>query len=90
MNGTSRHGLVLDGVSAGYGDTVVLESISLSLAPGGTLASEAAGRLIEARERAGDRAGAEAAAREYLRRFPTGSYQELARRLLQGDKLAPR
>jgi branched-chain amino acid transport system ATP-binding protein len=31
-------GLVLAGVSAGYGETVVLESISLDLAPGGTLA----------------------------------------------------
>jgi branched-chain amino acid transport system ATP-binding protein len=31
-------GLVLDGVSAGYGDTVVLESIGLALPPGETLA----------------------------------------------------
>jgi len=31
-------GLVLDGVSAGYGETVVLERIGLSLAPAGTLA----------------------------------------------------
>ncbi len=31
-------GLVLDGVEAGYGDTVVLEGISLALMPGGTLA----------------------------------------------------
>src|SRR5712671_7622240 len=31
-------GLVLEGVSAGYGETVVLEGISLELAPGGTLA----------------------------------------------------
>ena len=31
-------GLALDGVDAGYGDTVVLEGVSLSLAPGGTLA----------------------------------------------------
>jgi len=36
MNGTS--GLILEGVSAGYGDTVVLEGISLALAPGETLA----------------------------------------------------
>ena len=32
MNG--RAGLILEGVSAGYGDTVVLEGISLALAPG--------------------------------------------------------
>src|SRR5215467_958958 len=31
-------GLVLDRVSAGYGETVVIEDISLSLPPGGTLA----------------------------------------------------
>jgi branched-chain amino acid transport system ATP-binding protein len=31
-------GLVLDGVEAGYGETVVLEGISLDLSPGGTLA----------------------------------------------------
>ena len=31
-------GLALDGVDAGYGDTTVLEGVSLSLAPGGTLA----------------------------------------------------
>jgi branched-chain amino acid transport system ATP-binding protein len=31
-------GLVLDGVSAGYGDTVVLEAIALELPPGETLA----------------------------------------------------
>jgi branched-chain amino acid transport system ATP-binding protein len=36
MNGAA--GLVLDGVSAGYGDTVVLEGISLRLSPGQTLA----------------------------------------------------
>ncbi len=31
-------GLVLDGVSAGYGDTIVLERVALDLAPRGTLA----------------------------------------------------
>jgi branched-chain amino acid transport system ATP-binding protein len=36
MNGPA--GLVLAGVSAGYGDTVVLEGISLDLSPGQTLA----------------------------------------------------
>ena len=36
MNGTA--GLILDGVSAGYGDTVVLDRISLRLSPGQTLA----------------------------------------------------
>jgi branched-chain amino acid transport system ATP-binding protein len=36
MNGTT--GLILEGVSAGYGDTVVLDGISLRLSPGQTLA----------------------------------------------------
>jgi len=36
MNGTA--GLILEGVSAGYGDTVVLDGISLRLSPGQTLA----------------------------------------------------
>src|ERR1700747_846011 len=36
MNGTA--GLILEGVSAGYGDTVVLDRISLRLTPGQTLA----------------------------------------------------
>ena len=36
MNGTTE--LILDGVSAGYGDTVVLDRISLRLTPGQTLA----------------------------------------------------
>ncbi len=36
MNGTG--GLIVEGVSAGYGDTVVLDRISLRLTPGQTLA----------------------------------------------------
>ena len=35
--GAMSNSLVLDGVRAGYGETVVLEGISLDLAPGGTL-----------------------------------------------------
>jgi hypothetical protein len=46
--------------------------------------------LIEARARAGNRAGAEAAARDYLRRFPGGPYESVAQALLRGDKLVPR
>ena len=37
-DGASNAGLVLDGVRAGYGETTVLENISLALPPGGTLA----------------------------------------------------
>ena len=35
---TTSAGLVLEGVSSGYGDTIVLEGIALDLPPGGTLA----------------------------------------------------
>ena len=38
MSEAPRGGLAVDGVRAGYGDTVVLEGISLALPPGGTLA----------------------------------------------------
>jgi branched-chain amino acid transport system ATP-binding protein len=37
-DGVGNKGLALDGVRAGYGETIVLENISLDLAPGGTLA----------------------------------------------------
>src|SRR4029077_10583994 len=36
--GADMNGLMLESVSAGYGDTVVLEGISLDLSPGRTLA----------------------------------------------------
>ena len=38
MTEETTEGLVLDGVEAGYGETVVIEGISLSLPAGGTLA----------------------------------------------------
>ena len=37
-DGPGNGGLLRDGVEAGYGETVVLEGISLALPPGGTLA----------------------------------------------------
>lgn len=54
----------------------------LSEAPGGPLAREALGRLIEAERRSGNRAGAEQTARQYLARYPSGPHAELARRVL--------
>jgi branched-chain amino acid transport system ATP-binding protein len=36
--GLARNGLILDGVEAGYGETVVLERVSFELSPGSTLA----------------------------------------------------
>lgn len=49
--------------------------------PSGKLAREAAGRLIEARQRSGDRNGARDAARDYLVRYPDGPRADLARSL---------
>jgi hypothetical protein len=50
--------------------------------PAGTYASQALGHtmVIHSRERSSD---AEANAREYLRRYPTGSYAEAARRIIK-------
>jgi TolA-binding protein len=73
-----------------YAEAATWFDAYLRAAPSGPLAAEAAGRLIEARARAGNRSGAEAAARDYLRRFPGGPYEPLARALLRGDKLVPR
>lgn len=47
-------------------------------APGGGLAEQALGRLIELRRRTGDAPGARQAAEEYLRRYPGGAYAALA------------
>jgi ferric-dicitrate binding protein FerR (iron transport regulator) len=52
-------------------------------APNGPLARETAGRLIEARENAGDHPGARAAAQRYLQRYPSGPDASLAIRMLQ-------
>jgi ferric-dicitrate binding protein FerR (iron transport regulator)/TolA-binding protein len=52
--------------------------------PSGPFAREAAGRLIEARERAGNITGARDAARDYLARYPTGPHAGKARSLLHG------
>jgi transmembrane sensor len=50
--------------------------------PGGPLAREAAGRLIEALRQTGDDARAREAADSYLKRYPTGPHAALARSLL--------
>jgi transmembrane sensor len=50
--------------------------------PGGSFAAEAAGRIIEARERTGDVEGAREAARRYLAAYPRGAHAERARSLL--------
>jgi TolA-binding protein len=55
---------------------------SLREQPKGALAREAAGRLIEALQRAGDRSGAQRAAKDYLSWYPDGPHAALARSLL--------
>ena len=50
--------------------------------PGGPLAREAAGRLIELLRQTGDEARAREAAESYLKRYPTGPHAALARSLV--------
>jgi len=50
--------------------------------PSSSFAREAAGRLIEARQRAGDATRAREAARAYLARYPSGPHAALAHQIL--------
>lgn len=50
--------------------------------PQGALAREAAGRLLEVLDRSGDQPGVTAAAKSYLRRYPSGPHAVFARRVL--------
>lgn len=50
--------------------------------PGGPLAREAEGRLMESLSRAGDRVGARKVAEEYLAKYPRGPHERVARQLL--------
>jgi TolA-binding protein len=49
--------------------------------PGGRLARDALGRLMESLSRMGDAVGARSEAKRYLERYPTGPHAEMARRL---------
>jgi transmembrane sensor len=49
--------------------------------PGGPLAREAEGRLMESLSRAGDRAGARKAAERYLAKYPHGPHERVAHQL---------
>ncbi|MCC6556258.1 MAG: hypothetical protein IT372_25135, partial [Polyangiaceae bacterium] len=60
------------------GDAITWFQTYLDEEPGGGLAEQALGRLIELRRRSGDAAGARAAAEIYLRRYPDGAYASLA------------
>jgi transmembrane sensor len=50
--------------------------------PGGPLAREAEGRLIESLSRSGDRAGARQAAERYLAKYPRGPHERVARQVV--------
>jgi hypothetical protein len=50
--------------------------------PGGALAAEALGRVMEAEQRLGDLPAARTSAERYLARFPGGAHVALARSLL--------
>jgi len=65
-----------------YDTAVRWFSTYVSERPTGPLIGDAVGRLMEARQRAGDRAGARADAQSYVRRFPEGPYAAVARAIL--------
>jgi transmembrane sensor len=68
--------------SGAYPDAVRWFSAYLAELPQGPLMGDAVGRLMEARQRAGDRTGARADAARYLQRFPEGPYAPEARVML--------
>ena len=65
-----------------YAEAVRWFATYLREQPGGPLMGDAFGRLMEARLRAGDEAGARVDAEQYLRRFPEGPYASQARGIL--------
>ncbi len=70
------------GMSAGPAAAATWFSTYLSEQPGGPLAREAAGRLIESHQRAGNAAAAQNAARRYLNSYPSGPHASFARKVL--------
>ena len=64
-----------------YGEAARWFSTYLREHPSGPLAEQAAGRLMEAAENAGDRGTARATAKHYVAEHPRGAYAGLARRL---------
>jgi transmembrane sensor len=65
-----------------YSQAAVWFRTSVAEQPSGSLAREAAGRLIEALRNAGDASGARQAAQHYLERYPAGPHADVARALL--------
>jgi len=67
---------------ADYADAARWFKAYLEQVPNGPLMGDAAGRLMEARFRQGDRDAAHAEAQRYLSRFPVGPYASQARKIL--------
>jgi TolA-binding protein len=65
-----------------YGDAAHWFAVYLDEQPNGPLMGDAVGRLMEARHRAGDGAGARRDAQRYLDRFPRGPYAGTASAIL--------
>jgi transmembrane sensor len=70
------------GRSAGGAQAAEWFSTYLREQPGGALAREALGRLIEAHQASGDQVAARAAAERYLKSYPDGPHATLARQAL--------
>jgi hypothetical protein len=70
------------GRSASGAQAVEWFSTYLREQPGGALAREALGRLLEAHQASGDRVAARAAAERYLKSYPDGPHATLAREAL--------
>lgn len=68
---------------ADYAEAARLFALSTAEQPDGPLAREAAGRLLEAKLRLADSAGARQAARRYLERYPEGPHARSAERVLR-------
>lgn len=65
-----------------YADAAQYFALSLLEQPSGPFARDAAGRLMESLDRAGDATGAKAAAERYAARYPDGPHASLASALL--------
>ena len=65
-----------------YGEAARWFELCLREQPSGPLMGDSFGRLMEARLRAGNLAGARSDAQQYLRRFPEGPYASEARGIL--------
>jgi len=66
---------------ASYGEAVTWFETYLREEPGGALAEQALGRLLEIKKRS-DPSSAKAVAARYLERYPKGAYAALAKSLL--------